>query len=158
MLYYDLKAIFVKNRFMKKSKFYFLALIISLLAIQTSCIKKDDNWIPNVYVNFQINPNSTEYINLNIIGGYEYLYGGVKGIIVYREDMENFRAYDRACPFDYDVHGSSVVVDSSGLILVDTLCGSKFIITDGSVLEGPAKRGLKQYRTHYNGEYLQVYN
>lgn len=134
--------------------FFFLYFFL----ISNSCNKDDDQWIPNTYVNFQINPNSTEFLDLNLIGGYAYVTGGVKGIVIYREDMETFKAYDRACPFDYDVEGSSVVMDSSGLILVDTLCGSSYIITDGSVIRGPATRGLKQYRTHYNGDYLHIYN
>ena len=135
-----------------------LILFIFFLSVSSSCKKDDNQWIPNVYVNFQINPNSTEFLDLNLIGGYAYVTGGVKGIIIYRLDMETFMAYDRACPFDYDVAGSTMLVDTSGLILVDTLCGSSFIITDGSVIKGPAQRGLKQYRTHYNGDYLHIYN
>ena len=132
--------------------------ILLFLTISNSCNKEEKQWIPNVYVNFQINPNSTEFLDLNLIGGYVYVTGGVKGIVIYRENMETFKAYDRACPFDYDVVGSTILVDSSGLVLVDTLCGSAFIITDGSVIKGPAQRGLKQYRTHYNGDYLHIYN
>ncbi|MDD2411439.1 MAG: hypothetical protein RBS19_02845 [Bacteroidales bacterium] len=143
-------------KIIKKSSTIFL--LIFFITILSSCKKDDDQWIPNIYVNFQINPNSTEFLDLNLIGGYAYVIGGVKGIVIYREDMETFKAFDRACPYDYDVEGSSVVMDSSGLILVDTLCGSSFIITDGSVIRGPATRGLKQYRTHYNGDYLHIYN
>lgn len=128
------------------------------LILLTSCKKTDDQGIPNVYVNFQINPNSTEYLELNLIGGFVYVTGGVKGLIIYREDMENFMCYDRACPYDYDVNGSIITVDTSGLILVDTLCGSKYLITDGSVVNGPTSRSLKQYRTYFNGEMLHIYN
>lgn len=144
------------SRNLKTASSIFLFLFFFL--ISNSCKKDDDQWIPNIYVNFQINPNSTEFLDLNLIGGYTYVTGGVKGIVIYREDMETFKAYDRACPYDYDVEGSTILMDSSGLILVDTLCGSSFIIIDGSVIRGPATRGLKQYRTYYNGDYLHIYN
>ncbi len=132
--------------------------LLIFFILTSSCKKTDDQGVPNVYVNFQINPNSTEYLDLNLIGGYVYVTGGVKGLIIYREDMENFMCYDRACPYDYDVSGSIIVVDTSGLILVDALCGSKYLITDGSLVSGPSSRSLKQYRTYFNGDMLHVYN
>lgn len=139
-------------------RFLSIILFAVFLIISPSCKKTDDQGIPNVYVNFQIDPNSTEYLDLNLIGGYVYLTGGVKGLIIYREDMETFKCYDRACPYDYDVTGSIILVDTSGLLLVDTLCGSTYLITDGSVVKGPSSRSLKQYRTNFNGDYLSVYN
>lgn len=129
-----------------------------LLVLSSSCKKDEKEYIPNVYVNFQIDPNSTMYLGLNQVGGWSYLTGGVAGIVVYRETQEVFKAYDRACPYDYDVEGSLVEMEPSGLTLIDSLCGSRYIITDGSVLAGPTSRGLKSYRTSYDGRLLFVYN
>lgn len=132
--------------------------ILLFLVVFCSCKKEEKEYIPNVYVNFQINPNSTIYIDLNQVGGWAYVTGGVSGIVIYRESQEVFKAYDRACPHDYDVVGSIVQMEPSGLTLIDSLCGSRFIITDGSVLKGPTTRGLKPYRTSYDGQLLFVYN
>ncbi len=132
--------------------------VVLLLCCFSSCKKDEKEYIPNVYVNFQIDPNSTMYLGLNQVGGWSYLTGGVSGIVVYRESQEVFKAYDRACPYDYDVEGSLVEMDPSGLTLIDSLCGSRYIITDGSVLSGPTSRGLKAYRTSYDGRLLFVYN
>jgi nitrite reductase/ring-hydroxylating ferredoxin subunit len=123
-----------------------------------SCKKDDTQYVPNVYVNFQLDPNSTMYLGLNQIGGWIYVTGGVKGIIIYREEQDKFKAYDRACPYDYDVSGAIIEAEPSGLTLIDSLCGSRYIITDGSVLNGPAQKGMKAYRTSYDGRTLYVFN
>lgn len=131
---------------------------LMLIIAFVSCKKDEKEYVPNVYVNFQIDPNSTMYLALNQVGGWAYVTGGVKGIIIYRESHEQFRAYDRACPYDYDVEGSIVEVEPSGLTMIDSLCGSRYIITDGSVIVGPTNQGLKAYRTSYDGRLLYVYN
>jgi len=140
--------------FNKYTVIFTLVLTFSIV----SCKKDEKEYVPNVYVNFQIDPNSTMYLALNQVGGWAYVTGGAKGIIIYREGHEQFRAYDRACPYDYDVEGSIVEVEPSGLTMIDSLCGSRFIITDGSVIVGPATQGLKAYRTSYDGRLLYVYN
>ena len=132
-----------------------IPLIITILFL-FSC-KNDDNedLIPYVTVNFTIYPNTLDYIP---VGQYEYFTGGYKGIIIYRPQEDEFMAYERACPYDPLTEGARVIVDASGLIAGDTICGSKFILLDGSPLEGPAKISLKQYHTSYNGDALYVYN
>lgn len=132
-----------------------IPLLFSLLVI-TSC-KNDENedLIPYVTVNFTIYPNTIDFIP---IGQYEYFTGGYKGIIIYRPQEDEFMAYERACPYDPLTEGARVTVDGSGLIAIDTVCGSQFTLLDGSPIEGPSKIALKQYRTSYNGDALYVYN
>ncbi len=114
--------------------------------------------VPNVSVDFTIYPNDVMYYRLNAYGGYEYFKGGVNGIVVYRLDEWTFMAYDRACPYDFEEHESWLFVDSDGLRLVDTLCGSTYNILDGSVISGPSRWPARQYRTRYDGMRLRVYN
>lgn len=132
-----------------------IPLLFSLLVI-TSC-KNDENedLIPYVTVNFTVYPNTIDFIP---IGQYEYFTGGYKGIIIYRPQEDEFMAYERACPYDPLTEGARVTVDGSGLIAIDTVCGSQFTLLDGSPIEGPSKIALKQYRTSYNGDALYVYN
>ncbi|HLN52246.1 MAG TPA: hypothetical protein VK212_00970 [Lentimicrobium sp.] len=133
----------------------FIILLISML-VYTSCKSDEgDDLIPYVTVNFTIYPNTLDYIP---IGQYEYFTGGYKGILIYRPQENEFMAYERACPYDPLTEGARVTVDGSGLLAVDTVCGSKFSLLDGSPMEGPAKIPLKQYRTSYNGDALYVYN
>jgi uncharacterized protein YuzB (UPF0349 family) len=37
-------------------------------------------------------------------------------------------------------------------------CDSKFILVDGSVIDGSAARGLQQYRTSFDGNTLWITN
>lgn len=130
-----------------------------LLLVSLSCDKDEDrDAIPYIYVNFDIYPNSlpSDFIP---IGGYSYRTGGYKGIIIYRPQEDEFMAYERACPHDPLAEGARVYVESNSIIAVDSVCGSRFLLTDGSPLkEGPATIGLKQYRTHWDGYQLQVTN
>lgn len=100
-------------------------------------------------------PNTIDYI---AIGQWVYVTGGYKGIIVYRPQSDEFMAYERACPHDPLTEGARVEVETSGLIAVDSVCGSQFILTDGSPIKGPASIPLKQYRTSWDGYGLTIYN
>lgn len=121
-----------------------------------SCGKENDmDQIPYVYVNFVIYPNTIDFIP---VGSYVYSSGGYKGLIIYRQLSDDFRVYERACPHDPLVENARVYVETSGIIATDSVCGSRFLLTDGSPIEGPATIGLKQYRTRYDGFSLQVMN
>lgn len=124
---------------------------VVLLAFSISACEEDGYNFPYEYVNFQINLNDPSYFNLNAVGNYVYVYGGVQGIIIYRKSLNEFTAFDRACPYDYELSNARVFVDESGVTVIDTVCGSQFsLMLDGQVLEGPSQMPLKQYSTSYN--------
>ncbi|MDR3047388.1 MAG: hypothetical protein LBU51_07235 [Bacteroidales bacterium] len=123
-----------------------------------SCDKFVHPTIPEVSLDFTILPDDPNYGPLNHYGGYMYFTGGVEGVIVYRVDGWTFKAYDRACPYDWQDINSWNRVDESGIIVIDTCCGSRFNILDGTVINGPANYPLKYYRTNYDGRRLRIYN
>jgi nitrite reductase/ring-hydroxylating ferredoxin subunit len=130
-----------------------------LLLLAAGCGKEDNHpEIPDVPVSFAIDPNSTEYNEISHIGGWIYLTGGYNGILVYRSEMTVFMAYDRACPYDFQENNARIVVEVSGITCACPVCGSKYIITDGTPFEGPSRYMLKQYRTTYDGSLLYIYN
>lgn len=132
--------------------------MIFFLAL-TSCKKENPQpVIPEVYVNFNLNPNSTEFLELNYPGGWVTVTGGYRGILLYRLTMDEFLAFERTCPWDPEKEGARVEVEESGLTAVCPVCGSKYIILDGSPFEGPSTYLLKQYHTNYNGDLLFVFN
>jgi nitrite reductase/ring-hydroxylating ferredoxin subunit len=135
-----------------------LFFMIGLIFTSTQCKKDKTDEIPYVYVNFYINPTSTQYLDLNNIGGYVYVTGGVRGIIIYHRSVDEFLAYERNCPYQPSNDCAQVEVDNSGIMTVDSCCGSKFLLTDGSVSNGPATRSLKTYQTSYDGTTLHVFN
>ncbi len=140
-----------------KSLIILIFLTLPELFIFNSC-KKDKDEIPSVYVDFYININSTQYIDLNSVGGWAYLTGGVRGIIVYRLSIDEFVALERNCPYQPTNSCATVEVESSGMTLIDSCCGSRFIIIDGSLVNGPATRSLRTYNTSFNGSTLHIYN
>ena len=144
---------------MRTIKNIIFPLVLTILLVVVSCDKQTPHeTIPNVAVDIYIDVNSTLYVQLNTIGGWLYLTGGYKGILVYRVSDEEFVAYDRTCPYDPYVTESRLEMDMGNLIVIDTVCKSKFVILDGSIIEGPATVPMKRYRTTYDGSILHIYN
>jgi nitrite reductase/ring-hydroxylating ferredoxin subunit len=123
-------------------------LLFCILMLTSIKCNTPQNKIPFVYVDFTIDLNSAEFYELNAIGNYVYVTGGVSGIIIYRDSRDNFYAYERACPYDPDK--GRVVVEKNGYRVIDSVCGSEFSLTmDGAVLKGPARLPLRKYNTYY---------
>ncbi|MFM7022024.1 MAG: hypothetical protein ACKOXB_03535 [Flavobacteriales bacterium] len=133
----------------------FSAILILLFTFSCS---KDNSYIPYVPVNIQINLQNPDYINLKTVGGWVYLNGGSRGLIIYRADINDFKAYDRHCPYKPEDACGKVDADNQTLTASDTCCGSKFQLFDGSVLKSPATRSLQQYQTSFDGNILSINN
>ncbi|HEX7411951.1 MAG TPA: hypothetical protein VF298_07415 [Bacteroidales bacterium] len=130
--------------------------LVFLYIFLVSCRKDSaSSRVPYVYVNIQLYPNSIDFIPTS---GWVYVTGGNRGIIVYRMTENEFFAYDRTCPYDPENLAARVRIDPSGVIVVDTVCGSKYILTTGYPISGPSKSPLLQYRTSYDGEVLYISN
>jgi hypothetical protein len=141
----------------KKVFKYFPVFLLSAIIFLLPDCKKDNSTIPNVSVDIYLYLTQPESFDLNTVGGWVYVPGGVKGIIVFRKSINEFVAYERDCPYDPDVSAAKIDVDSSGVIGVDNHCGSKFSLFDNTILNGPATRGLKAYYTEYNSSNQTVY-
>jgi uncharacterized lipoprotein YehR (DUF1307 family) len=73
---------------MKKLTQYILStvLAITLIFVLARCGKSNNgqqNDVPSVPVNITVNMNLPEYLILQSQGGWAYLNGGVKGIVLY---------------------------------------------------------------------------
>ncbi len=138
-------------------KTFFLLFLINILS--TSCKKKDPFPIPNVPVNISINLDLPSYQALTAPGGWVYLEGGSRGIVVYR-NFDKFVALDRHSTYDSEDPCAIVSVDSVNYFnLNDSCSASVFSILDGTVVHGPAKWGLKQYTANWDGQYtVHIYN
>ena len=114
--------------------------------------KDNDDAIPDVYVDIEIDLNNPDFYLLQAVGNYVYITGGVNGIIVYRKSFDEFMAYERTCPYDPKTGIVDVVADRH--VAVDSLgCGSEFsLLIDGAVTKGPAGLPLKFYQTVYNNQ------
>jgi nitrite reductase/ring-hydroxylating ferredoxin subunit len=132
--------------------------LISCFCIIFSCKKNTESAIPYVSVNFFIYTSDPDFIDLNAVGGWTYVTGGSRGIIVYRYSNTEFRAYDRHCTYNPSNTCALVSVDVNNIQASDVCCGSVFSIVDGSINNGPASFPLKQYQTSFDGNKLHVYN
>lgn len=134
-----------------------LACFVCFLLIPFSCDDEYENPVPSVFVDFFIRIDNANNWELNSPGGSIYYQGGYKGVIIYRVSMDEFMAFDMACPYHpFEEKALVRVVDAP--LATDTLCGSTFLLLDGSVITGPSQHPLRQYRTFFDYPTLQVTN
>lgn len=133
------------------------AILLLTTTLFFSGCRKEKDQVPNVYVDLYLYTSDPAFSPLNATSGYTYLSGGSRGIIVFRKSTNEFMAYDRHCTFNVS-ENNQVAVNASGLIAEDAVCGSKFLITDGTPNSGPASVPLKYYQTSFDGTVLHIYN
>lgn len=106
----------------------------------------------------QIDPNSPLYNAINTVGGYVYLHGGHRGLVVVRLGYMEFVCYERACPYCLDV-AVTASKDWGGAVMECSQCGSRFsTYTDGAALDGSATQcPLYEYSTSFDGSLLYIY-
>ena len=143
-----------------------MALAITL----SSCKKNKNDVIPDVYVDFTLDLNDPEFVNLNALGGADTIDArtnnwGISaagynnnGIIIYRGPDE-FYAYDRTCPHDYVVNSLSIKVKIDFTLAVCPKCGTTYALAaNGTPASGIGRYPLKNYRTSFDGRYVRVWN
>ena len=135
-----------------------LGALLLVLASCTSC-GEQQQYIPYVPVNFDIDLNLPAYNTLNFPGEALALPGGSKGLYVYRYTLDEFVVLDRHSTYDIPM-GCKVTLDADNITLQDNSdCSeSQWLMLDGSVMNGPATLPLHRYRTTLNGSILHVYN
>lgn len=155
------------------SKLTIFLIFILLIPINESCTKNQREIIPYVLVDFTISLTDPIFLGLNAVGNHALVnsstnnmgiyaagYDG-NGIIIYRAQLDEFYAFDRTCPHDYALSGSSIAVELEAGEIFATCpsCGSKYALPSfGTPSEGPSKYPLKIYRTSLFGEFVRVYN
>jgi nitrite reductase/ring-hydroxylating ferredoxin subunit len=139
--------------------FFFPLFLVTLLIIPFSCKKEEVKTpIPYASVDIYIYTSNPSFISISAIGGWTYVSGGVRGILIYRKTNTEFMCYDRNCTYQPENACSTVVVDKSNIVAKDTCCHSEFLMTDGSVLKAPASTPLKVYQNTFDGNVLHIYN
>jgi len=124
-------------------------IIFGLMLLLHSCRPYRHEILPYVPVNFTVYLTDPGFMVLQNPSTYVYVTGGIAGIILYRLDAMTFLAYDRACPYDWDLTTDLLMVN--GLTISCASCGSIFSILDGTVIRGPSNYGLLPYKVVFNG-------
>lgn len=128
-------------------------ILIFIVFIAIGCQKDSEgntgSRVPNVPTDITININLPSYNALSNVGGFAYVQGGSKGIVVYRVGLDQFAAFDRHCTYQVD-QGCAIDMDEGSLAKDVDCCESVFEVVNGTPVEGPAERPLLQYNTQFN--------
>ncbi len=130
-----------------------------LLALMTlsGCRERNIDRVPDVPVNIAINVLQPDFFNLSVPSGWVYITGGSRGIIVYRKSPDEFIALERHSPY-LPQDNCAVTVNEDNVIVSDPCSGSQWLISDGSIIEGPTAFPLKTYRTTFENPILYITN
>lgn len=131
-----------------------------LLLVFSSCKKNKNHPVPNIPFDITINLSLPSYSDLNGAGGWAYVAGGSRGIIVYRKSYDVFVAFDRQSPADGGADcATALTPNADNFLQLDDVCsGAKFSLYDGSIISG-ADFGLRQYQAMWDGSnLLRIYN
>ena len=145
-------------------------MIVATQILMSSCENEKNDVIPDVYINFIMDLNDPEFLPLTGLGGSVYVsastnnygpsaagYDG-NGIIVYC-GPDSYYAYDRTCPHDFAVNGTSVKVNIDFMLAVCPVCSTKYALSAGGTpAEGIGQYPLKNYRTAFDGRFITVWN
>ncbi len=134
-------------------------LYISFIVFILSACDNPQNPIPYKYVDITIDLNKPEFIDLKAIGNVVEITGGINGIIIYRSELEEFKAYERTCT--YDPGCERITLNKYKDKMIHECCGSEFSLTmDGIVTKAPAELPLVNYNTTYyqNNNSLRITN
>jgi hypothetical protein len=140
-------------------KLRFILFFILLIGVY-ACKKNKMHPVPSIPFDVTIDINLPSYNALIGVGGWTYVNGGSRGIIVYRRSLDEFVAFDRHSPEDPDaVCPLSLYPDTNNFLqLLDSCSGARFSLYDGAPVSG-SEYGLRQYQTVYNGTNLvRIYN
>lgn len=135
-------------------------LFIMVLVLGLGCRKNKNNPIPNIPFDITININLPAYSALSGVGGYAYVAGGSKGIIVYRRSLDEFVSFDRHSPVDLEGSCAQPLYPDTQnfLVLIDSCSTARFSLYDGSPISG-SDFGLRAYQTVFNGtDLLRIFN
>lgn len=129
------------------------------LVILSGCSRdlSDDEIPPSSFPDIVIDLSLPSNIGLATRGGYKEINeGGVRGIIVYCQDIGVYHAFERNCSYTPNQACATVNVDVSKLFMTDPCCTSLFDFSTGQPIGGPAWRPLRQYQASANGVELRI--
>lgn len=135
-------------------------LLLLSFFILFSCTKEVQNndILPVVMVSETVDLNLPEFINLQVPGGFAYMSGGIKGIIIYNVNGTQFKAFERSCPHLAPASCTQMTVEN-GIKMVCSCDNSEFNILNGAPLTSGIAYFAREYLvTNINGSVLRITN
>ena len=136
-------------------KLIIFILLIGLL----SCSNTDDpnTILPNIPVSEEVNLRNPSNNALLAVGGWVEILGGIKGIVVYHASLDNYLAYDLACPHLPPSACTKMIIED-GLTMKCTCDDTKFALALGGAPQSGTQFPARQYRVIKNGDSLIITN
>jgi hypothetical protein len=146
---------FYERGIKQRWKLLLIAAMLNLIA----CNRREEHPVPYVPIQITLHASDPEFMPLNAVGGSIHFWGGSRGLIIYRKSQDEFNVFDRHCPYDVENPCGIVSIEkSSSFSAVDSCCGSKFLMIDGSPSQGPSKLPLRGYPSQWDGVRLLISN
>lgn len=148
------------NCFFSKLRIFFIILIG--LLIPADCTKEPLDVVPDTYVNVtvyntQIGISQAAVITNAMVGVPSLGYNN-NGIIIFRNNQDEYFAYDRTCTYHVE---ESIPVDvwTNELFAICPVCSTKYQLYFSGIPtpEGPSEYPLKQYRASYNPNTFELH-
>jgi hypothetical protein len=127
-----------------------IALVFFLFTFLLSACRDEvpQQVIPDKFVRVELNLNSLEALPLKQNDqSFIYVPGGWKGIIVYRQAANDYRAFERLSPHNMN-DSCAIIVHPSAFYMQDTCSKSTFDFT-GMPTGGPARSAMRRYGTSF---------
>lgn len=137
-----------------------IILWMAVFFVFVGCRKNKNHPVPSVATDITIDINLPSYNALVGVGGWTYVTGGSRGIIVYRRSDADFIAFDRHSPADPSGTCPEPLYPSQDnfLQLIDSCNDAIFSLYDGSPIKN-SEFGLRQFQTAWNGSnLLRIFN
>jgi len=134
-------------------------IIFILLFGLLSCSNTEDpnDILPDIPVNVTLYLNNPSNNNLLSVGGWVEKTGGIKGIVVYHASIDNYLAYDLACPHLPPSACTKMIIED-GLTMKCTCDETKFALALGGAPQSGTHFPARQYRVIKDGNSLIITN
>jgi len=143
---------------MKIIRLIALSGILSMIFLGSCTKNPSGTGVPYVFVDIYVYTTDPVFIDLSVVGGWTYITGGSRGIILYRTSQNQFMAYDRHTPYQPNESCAVANVDDVNLVAIDPCSDTQYSLFDGSVVAGPGVLPLQQYQTSFDNDVLHIYN
>ena len=114
--------------------------------------------LPNVTVNFTVNLLLPEGNELQTAGYKTFPDKGIKGVIIFNNGLDNFTAFDLACPHIPIQDCSTMTFNQTDLYLKCPCDDEKFSKLDGSPQNSEIQFAARSYVVTKNGNTLYIRN
>jgi nitrite reductase/ring-hydroxylating ferredoxin subunit len=135
---------------------FFLTLAILILSCHKDNVINNNPYLPNYSFSTDINTNLPAYNQLQFVSNPILITNagvGIKGIIVMKTGVNDYRAYEASCPNQYPSACSQLTING-----INAKCpcdNNEYSLYTGL---GAGQYPLKAYRVEVSGANLRVYN